>query len=469
MRSFLQNAVSVIIPLMLFSSCASVPAHVKLPLVDEGEVYLYLQPFPQQADRLMFMLADVTAVKDNGQEFPLLLRLPILRGMDIKRQRLFCVGTLPPGSYIGFSFKVTKATLKSEDEVADLLMPEKPVMVNVPFQVVQRKTAVLFLSFNYPRSVSGGFSFSPVFSIFSPSKPVSAVLGYVSNHASIDLTVFDKQAMQAVGVVATGGRPTAMAFDQKLKRIYAATENDTIEIIDAVTQEALNSIRLNLGDSPRGAALTPDGRLLLTVNAGSNTASMIDTASLLETARIPVGNGSKAVLMDRTGRRAYVFNTFSNTISVIDIANRAIATTLSTDPSPVWGQFNAKGDRLYVIHGQSSYMTVFDPFKLTVLSRVFVGMGMNALKVDPLTDLIYAGRRNDTIVEIYDPLALVAVDFITTGEGAAYLTIDDQDNNLWIISDRSGKVIIVNLVSKKVISEIDVGEEPFRLVLMGER
>ena len=50
------------------------------------------------------------------------------------------------------------------------------------------------------------------------------------------------------------------------------------------------------------------------------------------------------------------------------------------------------------------------------MSRVFVGLGMNALKVDPVTDLIYTGRRSENTVEVFDPFSLVAFDFITAAK-----------------------------------------------------
>lgn len=463
------NVIAVVL-LVACSSCATLPLHVKPPRGNEGVVYLYLQPFPQSADRLTFTLSGVSAVRDDGQEVPLSLRLAELKGKELTRQRLLCQGVLPPGSYTGFSFNTAKASLQAEEGDANLLIPEKPVTMHFRFQVVERKAAIVFLAFNYGQAVQSGFSFTPAFFAFSPPKPVTAVLGYVLNTESDDMTVFDKNAMQAVGAVAAGREPKGIALDQRQKRVYAAMAGDNdVEVIDITTQDTLNRIRLNLGDEPQGLALSPDGRTLLAVNAGSNTVSVIDTALLLETARIPVGNGPNAILMDRTGRRAYVFNTLNDTVSVIDVPNRALVTSFSTDPAPLWGQFNAKGDRLYIIHGQSAYMTVFDTLGMKVLSRVFVGLGMSALKVDPVTDLIYAGRRNDAGVEIYDPASLVAFDYIATGEGPAYMTIDGEGNNLWIVGSRTGKLIIVNLVSKKIVSEINVGDGPSWLTMMGER
>jgi len=79
------------------------------------------------------------------------------------------------------------------------------------------------------------------------------------------------------------------------------------------------------------------------------------------------------------------------------------------------------------------------------------------------------GKINETEVAVYDPFSLLAIDYFAVGEAPAYMTIDGEGNNLWIAGSTTGKLIIVNLASKKVVSEIDVSAEPFWLTMMGER
>jgi len=460
----------ILLSLIVLSACTVGRIQVRPPLENEGTVTLYLQPFSLEASRLTFTLAEVAAVRDDGQEFPLVLGLQELKGTEMRRQRLLGEGVLPEGSYVGFSVKVVKATLKSEEGESDLLLEDNPTRVNVPFKVTARKASVMFTAFNYKQSIINEYSFKPAFTMFFPPQVVTAVTGYASIYGTNSITIFDKNAMVAVGAVAMRRGPKGLVVDQKLRRIYAAIPDEAIvEVIDATTQEVINTIRLFLGDTPQSLALTPDGKTLLTVNAGSNSVSFLDTTSFIEIMRITVGIGPNTVLMDSNGRRAYVFNTFSNSVSVIDVARRSLITTFSTDAAPLWGQFSSKGDRLYIIFGQSAYMTVLDPTSLAVSSRVYVGLGANSLKVDSNTDLIYLGKINETEVAVYDPFSLLAIDYFAVGEAPAYMTIDGEGNNLWIAGSTTGKLIIVNLASKKVVSEIDVSAEPFWLTMMGER
>jgi len=455
---------------LIIVGCQAVVSTVRPPLEEEGEIYLYIQPLPQEASRLRFTVEKIFAVSSDGSEFPLDVYVHELKGTDIKRQRLLASGRVPPGSYGGLSFLVKNAIVKTEEGEATLRSPEEPVKIDFPFNVARKKAYLISARFKYPESIRGTFSFSPVFSMFIPGKPLANVAGYLTNSGSSNITVFDKQAGFAVAVIPTGRKPMGMALDQKLRRAYVALSgDDAIDIVDVLAQEVIDRIRLNTGDHPQELALTPDNKLLLAVNPGSNTVSFIDTTSRLEINRIKVGNGPNSVLIDSTGRRAYVFNAVSSTVSVIDIPNKMLLTTIGTDPSPLRGQFNRKGDRIYVIHEWSSYVSAIDPLSLTVARRFQVRMGMQSIKVDTNTDLVYLGRRNDTVVEAYDPVSFVPVDFINTGGGISYMTIDGEGNNLTMVSPALKTLIAANLISKKAVFIVDVGESPYWVTMMGER
>ena len=450
--------------------CQAATSRLRPPLEEEGEVYLYIQPYPQEAERLRFSIEGMSAVSDDGREFPLEVSLREIRPNDLRRQRLLASGKVPPGLYTGFSLKAKKAILKGEEGEAELLVPDQPARTDFSFNVIRKRAYIILLTFKYEGSISG-VSFIPTFSAFVPAKPIISLAGYVTNTGSNNITVFDKRLGQAVGVIATGRGPVGMALDQRLRRVYVALSGeDAVEVIDVTMGEIINRARLSQGDRPQELALTPDGRLLLVVNAGSNTVSFIDANSFFELGRVNVGNGPHSILIDpNTGRRAYVFNRLSSTISILDIPNRKIVTALSTDPSPLRGQFNRRGDRLYVIHELSNYLTVIDPSSLSTLRRFQVGIGATSIKVDNRTDLVFIGRKNDITTGVYDPLSFVPVDIIRTGGTIGYMTIDGEENNLYLVNEGKKSLMVNNLVRKKMVYEIDVGESPYWVVVMGER
>ncbi|MEO0249975.1 MAG: YncE family protein, partial [candidate division WOR-3 bacterium] len=244
---------------------------------------------------------------------------------------------------------------------------------------------------------------------------------------------------------------------------------DTIEAIDVNVGEVTDRLVLSTGDRPRELALTPDGRVLLSANTGSNTVSVIEAPTLFESRRITVGNGPNSILVDPSGRRAFVFNSFASSISVLDIPNKALVTTISTDPGPLRGQFNKRGDRFYVIHELSSYLSIIDARTLSTVKRVQVGMGMGYIKVDTVTDFVYMGRTRDATIGVYEPNSFVPMDYIRTDGGVRYLTIDGDENNLVVVGAHVPRLSTTNLVSRKGVATIDIGDAPYWVTMMGER
>jgi YVTN family beta-propeller protein len=455
-----------LIRLTLLAVCLMVPAVAGA----DGTVALYLQPFPSDAASLTFSLDSVSAVSTSGSEYPLRLRVKVAGQAESASQRLLAAGRIPAGSYVGFVFTVRQAALKRETREAALLIPDRPVRLDVPFAVTGQQGATFWLALKYQESITSGVGFSPVFSALTPPWPIADHAGFVSNSGSNTITIFDKHLRQAVAVVDTCAGPAGMALDQRRRRLYVAcSKDDEIQSIDVATGDVLERTRTSPGDRPREIALSADGSTLLSVNTGSGSVSFFDAVSLTRKERVDVGSGPGSVLIDPSGRRAFVFNTLSSSISIIDIPGRSLVGTLSTDSSPLRGQFNARGDRLYVIHDRSPYMTVVDPRQLATVTRARLRLGVTAIAVDRLRDLVCIGGSDDSTIEFYDPNALMPLYAMRVRSGVVYLTIDAVENSLYMVSSDRQSVLVARLADRKVVSEIDVGDGPYWVVLAGEK
>ncbi len=456
--------------LLLFSGCQARPATVKPVLDTDGELFIYLSPLPPDADRLSFRLEGMSAVREDGGTVPLTLHLETGSREELARERFLASGPVPPGPYAGLMVKVRSASLRREDGEAALLVTEEPVRIAIPFPVARRRGTVLSLALRYAESVSAGFQFVPAFDVSVRGKLATGLDAFASSRGANTVTVFDKVSGRVSGVIPTGAAPAGMALDPGRRKLYVALSgDDAIQVIDVVQGEVVDRLKMIPGDSPLELALTPDGRTLLSVNSGSNTVSVIDPAAPVELARIAVGVEPRSLLVDRTGRRVYVFNAASGTVSVLDIPGRQVAATIATDAEPVRGDFSRDGSRLYVAHGSSPYLSVIDTSSLAVVKRIYVGIGAIALKVDSRTDQIYLYRRHVGQIEIFDAFSSLPVDFIRSDEEVAHLTIDGEGNNLLLVLPESNAIREIRLIGKGDAARLDVGEDPYRVTLMGER
>jgi len=441
----------------------------RIRLGDEGVIYLYLQPLARDAERLQFTIEGVSAVHRDGGEVSLGVALRELKAPDVRRQRLLAAGPLPAGDYSGFTLRAGKASVRGDEGPAALLVPEAPSRIEFRFTVRRGEGSVVLMALRYAESVEAGFRFSPVFAAFAPERPAVGLIGFVVNSRSSDVSVFDKRSMQVVGVIATGREPSGIALDPLARRLYVGVPGeDGVEVIDTMSGAIADRIRLSPGDEPVALALAPDGATLLSANRGSNTVSLIDPVSRFERAKVAVGNGPRSIVIDRTRRRAFVFSAASSTVAVVDIASGAAIRAIATDPSPVRGHFNRRGDRLYVIHEAAAWVTVINPLTLTVAGRFPVRSGMAAIKVDPGTDFVYLAGRGEPTVGLHEPFSFAPVDFVPTGGAVVHMATDGEANTLYLVIPDTNRVLVVDRISKRTVGELDVGDGPAWISLMGE-
>lgn len=454
----------------LVSGCLQVRQTTKQPLGADGELFLYAEPFPQEAGRLRFAIRELFAIREDGGSVPLPVDSDEFSSTGNTRQRLVAHGILPPGVYTGIAIRVKQASLTGEEGVSQLLVPDRPHENRVLFMVKSGKATVLTMGLNYRQALSDPVTLTPAFHLQSATPPLLELTGYVTNRSSNTITVFDRRAATVGGIIETGRGPAGIAIDPRRRMAYVAfSGEDTIGILDMKENDFIERIRLNPGDEPHFLAITPDGRLAVSANLRSNTASIIDLQSRVEVARIRVGNGPEYVLIDRSGRRAYVFCRLTNTISVIDLATRAVTGTLQTESGPVFGQLDSRGERLYVYHELSPNILAIPLGGAGTTRRILTGNGVRALKVNPLGDQLYVGSNFGGTIDIYDPFTLTGIDFLQAEGGASYLTIDSEENNLLALHPRRRQLRFVNLISKKERGLLDTGLDPYCVTVFSER
>lgn len=438
---------------------------------DDANVIIYLESMPQEASKLRFIIDEIAVINDDGLKTPLSLSFYELKGSELKKkQKLLASGFVTPGAYMGISIKVTKAFLQGEEGESSLFVPEEAVTVTRVFKVLQRKVLVLFLTFNPSGAKTRGVRFTPDFSLADSGRELTSLTGYVTNSGSNIISVFNKKTMRVSGTISTGRGPMGMVLNQRLRRAYvAASGDDAIEVIDVTDGKIIGRIILDFGDEPIELALTPDGRTLVAVNRGSNTVSIIDAVSEFEVRKIKVGEGPVSAVVDPLGFKAYIMNSLSNTISVVDLSQNAISLSIGIEGSPTRGVFNRNGDRLYVISKDSPYLSIIDPKRLMVTDKVFIGLGAVSITFDIRTGLILVSKQIENQIEVIEPFSLALIDSIDIRGNAAFITIDYEENVLFAALPGSKTVQKINLVSKKNIAEIEVGEGAHAIVVMGER
>lgn len=219
---------------------------------------------------------------------------------------------------------------------------------------------------------------------------------YVVSESSDDLFVIDYASLSVVGTVDTGAgaepnrNHMAVVTPDGRKVYVAATEQDQIIVVDAVTLTATH--RIEVGDRPTHLDLRPGAGELWVVNEASDSISVIDTGS--DQVRHTIRDDSFMVphFVRFTGDAAYVPSIGGNQISVVDLERYRVREVIALGDGPArcaadpCGFADAQIDPdgvLWAAHIQSGTVLAYDTRTQTTLGTVTVGQTPWAVFVAP--------------------------------------------------------------------------------------
>ena len=170
---------------------------------------------------------------------------------------------------------------------------------------------------------------------------------YVTNYGSSNVSVVDVsgQSPSLITNVAVGANPRGIAFVtvNGQPRVYVTRYgSSSVAVIDATTNNQLdvkpstpNTVdSITVGANPQSITISPDGTRAYVTNYGSNSVSVINTATnTVDGTAISVGTKPVGVSLSRDGSLLYVANS-NDTVSVINTKTRAIVATLQVDSTP---------------------------------------------------------------------------------------------------------------------------------------
>jgi YVTN family beta-propeller protein len=185
--------------------------------------------------------------------------------------------------------------------------------------------------------------------------------------------------------IVVGGSPRGVAVTPDGRKVYVTnagndTESlidDTVSVIDTETDDVVATITIN--DSSFGVAVTPDGSKVYVTNLNRPTVSVIDTGTNTVVALIGMGVGPRGVAVTPDGSKVYVANPSDNRVAVIDTEFDTLVATIQVGTSPIGVAVTPDGSRVYVANQGSNTVSVIDTADNTVaVLAIPVGDGPRA-------------------------------------------------------------------------------------------
>jgi YVTN family beta-propeller protein len=243
--------------------------------------------------------------------------------------------------------------------------------------------------------------------------------------------------------------------------------SNSITLIDTATNKTKGVVYI--GRSPHEAFFTPNGDELWACVRGEDYVSVIDPVKMKETRRVHTANGPGMVLFRPDGRYAFVPSSFTPELDVVDTQTyEVIARVLQASPfSP---------NLAVSLDGKEVWFTLKDSGKTQVMSGEPPFRILATLETGPLTNHVtlvdnekgkfaYVTVGEENTVKVYrrsDKPELIAK--IPTGDLPHGIWGSADGSRVYVGLENQDAVSVIDTLTNKVLATIPIGQQPQALV-----
>jgi YVTN family beta-propeller protein len=306
---------------------------------------------------------------------------------------------------------------------------------------------------------------------------------YAADQTSNTVSVIDPSTNRLLGVIRLGDPvPGALSAlyrgqllvhglgyspDSKTLAVVAVGSN-SVTLIDTATNKIKGVVYV--GRSPHEAFFTPDNRELWVTVRGENYVSVIDPVAMKETRRIELANGPGMTVFGRDGKYGFVCSSFTPELAVIDVASHEIIKRL-VQASPFCPNIavSPENDEVWITLkdvGKTQIFSATPPFDQKALFETgpisnhvnFVNNrnGKFAYITVGGTNEVKVFRRGSATPEL---VATVPVGSLPHG-----IWPSGDGSRVYVALENDGMAEAIDTVTNKVIASIPIGQTSQALV-----
>jgi YVTN family beta-propeller protein len=222
---------------------------------------------------------------------------------------------------------------------------------------------------------------------------------------------------------------------------------------------------IEVGNTPHGLAMSPDGRTLLVCVYGTDEVAFVDTATRMVVARAAVAK-PHTVAIRPDGREAYVASQQPGAFAlvVLDFARHASARTVPLAQPPRDPEFGSDGHALYFTLAGTNAVQVLDPATDRIVGQIPTG-------ASPHIAAYFAGAPAGTVVVqgpgeilLFDPATQKPLRSIAVGKQPHWMAPAGDCGTVYVTDEGSNDVTVVDLASGSTRT-IAVGNAPRKVVV----
>jgi YVTN family beta-propeller protein len=279
---------------------------------------------------------------------------------------------------------------------------------------------------------------------------------FVTNNEDDTVTVIDAVTDSVITTITVGPAPNPLDILPDGSKAYIGNTSDgTLSVIDTATDTVSNTISTTTNPFDIVVmVVTPDGSKNYIVNQSSNNVTVIDNASETVIATIPVGDRPFNIALTPDGTKAYVLNANDNTVSVISIASDTVIATIPVGVFPIAASATPDSTKVYVLNFLDSTVSVISTVSDTVIATIPVGSNPRGVAVNPNGSEVLVTNSGSSSVSVISTASNTVIATITVGSGPNIINITPDGTQAYVVNENDGTVSAIDLATNTVTATI---------------
>jgi len=211
--------------------------------------------------------------------------------------------------------------------------------------------------------------------------------------------------------------------------LATSSANDTVFAIDSKTGEIMT---FQVGKTPKGVKIRPDGNFAFVANEGSDSVTVIDLVLRLIHKEIPIGKNPHNIIFHPTEDLAFVTLQGDNMVAVIDAKKFEIISLIPVEGFPHNLDISPDGKFLYVTNVATDDVAVINLENQQIIKRIPVSAGHHGIDVSPDGSRVYVSGIGDSVISIIDTQSLDVIKQINVGKGPHGIRTSSDGSLLYV-------------------------------------
>jgi YVTN family beta-propeller protein len=227
---------------------------------------------------------------------------------------------------------------------------------------------------------------------------------------------------------------------------------------------------IEVGKTPHGLAITPDGKTILVAVFGASQVAFIDTGTNQVVGQVAVPSPHN-IAISPDGTTAYVAaqKQGATELAILDLKTKAQIGSVPLDKTPRALNFSPDGKQLYYTLAGVDAVQVLDPATNQLVTQIPVGASPHHPLFTPDGGFALVVSQGPGQLAIVDPKTNTVKNTVTVGKMPHWIAVNSESTTAWVTNEASNDVSVVDLASGKVIATIPVGNAPRKIVVQPQQ